>query len=50
MSAPIVSLALLLPVVIAVLVACLSPNPRQRADAYRVFARLCSAVERIVRR
>ncbi|MFF4491787.1 hypothetical protein ACFY0F_35935 [Streptomyces sp. NPDC001544] len=50
MSAQIVILAVLLPVLIAVLIACLSPNPRQRADAYRVFARLCSAVERVVRR
>ncbi|WP_154073995.1 hypothetical protein [Streptomyces sp. TM32] len=42
--------AVLLPVFTAVLVACLSTNPRQRADAYRVLARMCSTVEKIFRR
>ncbi|MEU7434701.1 hypothetical protein AB0B07_28285 [Streptomyces sioyaensis] len=42
--------AVLVPVLTAVLVACLSTNPRQRADAYRVFARMCSAMEKIFRR
>ncbi|MCX4598388.1 hypothetical protein OG819_55635 [Streptomyces sp. NBC_01549] len=44
-----VALVIAVPVVAVVLVACLSPNARQRADAYRVFERMCSMVERITR-
>ncbi|MBM4795433.1 hypothetical protein HXP44_26070 [Streptomyces sioyaensis] len=42
--------AILLPLLTAVLVACLSTNAHQRADAYRVLARMCSTVEKVFRR
>ncbi|MEU8944960.1 hypothetical protein [Streptomyces sp. NPDC048489] len=48
--AMVLAAAILLPVLIAVLVACLSPNADQRGDAYRVLARICSTVEKLFRR
>ncbi|MET8409861.1 hypothetical protein ABZV34_17475 [Streptomyces sp. NPDC005195] len=49
-SAMALTAAILLPALIAVLVACLSPNADQRGDAYRVLARMCSMVEKVFHR